>query len=136
MTADAASTQSRHRVPLTTPRDAYRPVLTTPADLQRSTGELTGVYGSVAVDAERASGYRYGQRAYLFQLRREGAGTFLIDPTELPDLGDLSAALSDTEWVFHAASQDLPSLRELDRKSTRLNSSHVAISYAVFCLKK
>src|SRR5690625_5656954 len=25
---------------------------------------------------------------------------------------------------------------ELDRKSTRLNSSHVAISYAVFCLKK
>src|SRR5437870_8750601 len=26
--------------------------------------------------------------------------------------------------------------RSLDRKSTRLNSSHVAISYAVFCLKK
>src|SRR5690625_3884937 len=25
---------------------------------------------------------------------------------------------------------------EIDRKSTRLNSSHVAISYAVFCLKK
>src|SRR5690349_23007485 len=27
-------------------------------------------------------------------------------------------------------------LRDLDRKSTRLNSSHVEISYAVFCLKK
>src|SRR5690625_6415620 len=27
-------------------------------------------------------------------------------------------------------------LEQLDRKSTRLNSSHVAISYAVFCLKK
>src|SRR5256885_2816571 len=27
-------------------------------------------------------------------------------------------------------------LRELDRKSTRLNSSHLVISYAVFCLKK
>src|SRR5690625_544390 len=27
-------------------------------------------------------------------------------------------------------------LADLDRKSTRLNSSHVAISYAVFCLKK
>src|SRR5207249_7397651 len=26
--------------------------------------------------------------------------------------------------------------REIDRKSTRLNSSHVSISYAVFCLKK
>src|SRR2546426_3822969 len=31
-------------------------------------------------------------------------------------------------------SQKLPSLR--DRKSTRLNSSHLVISYAVFCLKK
>src|SRR5690625_4894458 len=29
-----------------------------------------------------------------------------------------------------------PSVRASDRKSTRLNSSHVAISYAVFCLKK
>src|SRR5690554_7400913 len=28
------------------------------------------------------------------------------------------------------------SLSEIDRKSTRLNSSHVRISYAVFCLKK
>src|SRR5688572_32193087 len=30
----------------------------------------------------------------------------------------------------------LPSARPLDRKSTRLNSSHSQISYAVFCLKK
>src|SRR5699024_12292094 len=29
-----------------------------------------------------------------------------------------------------------PTLRDRDRKSTRLNSSHVSISYAVFCLKK
>src|SRR5258707_3061677 len=29
-----------------------------------------------------------------------------------------------------------PGVRELDRKSTRLNSSHANISYAVFCLKK
>src|SRR5690625_6040291 len=31
---------------------------------------------------------------------------------------------------------DFSSQSSLDRKSTRLNSSHVAISYAVFCLKK
>src|SRR5690606_41239703 len=31
---------------------------------------------------------------------------------------------------------DLDSLKITDRKSTRLNSSHVKISYAVFCLKK
>src|SRR5438874_5874157 len=30
----------------------------------------------------------------------------------------------------------LPPVRTIDRKSTRLNSSHVEISYAVFCLKK
>src|SRR5438067_10222043 len=31
---------------------------------------------------------------------------------------------------------DCPRQRSVDRKSTRLNSSHVSISYAVFCLKK
>src|SRR5256885_12471245 len=31
---------------------------------------------------------------------------------------------------------DQPHGRQLDRKSTRLNSSHLVISYAVFCLKK
>src|SRR5204862_6704951 len=37
---------------------------------------------------------------------------------------------ASTAWRFH------PTARGLDRKSTRLNSSHVEISYAVFCLKK
>src|SRR3954467_8389000 len=32
--------------------------------------------------------------------------------------------------------QQVPAVRALDRKSTRLNSSHTIISYAVFCLKK
>src|SRR2546426_8664014 len=32
--------------------------------------------------------------------------------------------------------RDVLALREADRKSTRLNSSHLVISYAVFCLKK
>src|SRR5690349_22534251 len=46
--------------------------------------------------------------------------------TEFPDNSkDISSLVGDTE--YHA-------LR--DRKSTRLNSSHVEISYAVFCLKK
>ena len=66
--------------------------------------------GPVAVDAERASGYRYSQRAYLVQLRRTGAGTALIDPIACPDLGELSDAIADAEWVLHAANQDLPCL--------------------------
>src|SRR5690625_6211079 len=41
--------------------------------------------------------------------------------------------------LFHGAFPDIPNdvtFFGIDRKSTRLNSSHVAISYAVFCLKK
>src|SRR5439155_16717459 len=37
---------------------------------------------------------------------------------------------------FHEAFVFVAVLAQQDRKSTRLNSSHVAISYAVFCLKK
>src|SRR5204863_6983935 len=49
------------------------------------------------------------------------------------------AALDITNELFQAR-RDLPlcllRLKQLDRKSTRLNSTHVEISYAVFCLKK
>ncbi|KJQ54705.1 ribonuclease D [Microbacterium sp. SA39] len=69
--------------------------------------------GPVAVDVERASGFRYSQRAYLVQVFRRDAGVFLFDPPELGDFSPLQEAIGDTEWVFHAASQDLPSLREL-----------------------
>ena len=67
----------------------------------------------VAIDAERASGYRYGQRAYLVQLRREGSGTWLIDPIACPDLAPVAEAIGDAEWVLHAATQDLPCLAEV-----------------------
>ena len=76
--------------------------------------------GPVAVDAERASGYRYSQRAYLVQLRRGGAGTALIDPIACPDLSALSEALADAEWVLHAANQDLPCLSGVGMRPTRL----------------
>lgn len=68
--------------------------------------------GPVAVDVERASGFRYSQRAYLIQVFRRDAGVFLFDPTTIEDFTPLQAAIGDAEWVFHAASQDLPSLRE------------------------
>src|SRR2546426_8646238 len=42
---------------------------------------------------------------------------------------------ASTLWVKHAIEPRL-GLPERDRKSTRLNSSHLVISYAVFCLKK
>lgn len=69
--------------------------------------------GPVAVDVERASGFRYSQRAYLVQVFRRDAGVFLFDPPTIGDFAPLQDAIGDVEWVLHAASQDLPSLREL-----------------------
>lgn len=69
--------------------------------------------GPVAVDVERASGFRYSQRAYLVQVFRRDAGVFLFDPPAIGDFAPLQEAIGAVEWVLHAASQDLPSLREL-----------------------
>ena len=80
----------------------------------------------MAIDAERASGYRYTARAYLVQLRREGAGTALIDPIPFDDLSTLQAALDGTEWILHAASQDLPCLTELGLRPAALFDTELA----------
>ena len=69
--------------------------------------------GPIALDAERASGFRYSSRAYLIQLRREGSGTALVDPIAYDDLAALNESFGDAEWILHAASQDLPCLREI-----------------------
>ncbi|MBN9619344.1 MAG: ribonuclease D [Actinobacteria bacterium] len=82
--------------------------------------------GPLAVDAERASGYRYSQRAYLVQLRRDGVGTALIDPIELPDLAPLNDAIGDAEWILHAAGQDLACLAEVGLRPARLFDTELA----------
>jgi ribonuclease D len=86
--------------------------------------------GPVAVDAERASGYRYGQRAYLVQLRRNGSGTGLVDPVPLPDLSVIQQAIADAEWVLHAANQDLPCLAEIGLVPARLFDTELAARLA------
>ena len=99
--------------PLNAPRDGVPDVVATPRALDAAASALAAGHGPVAVDAERASGYRYGQRAFLVQLRRAGTGTVLVDPVPLRDLSVLTQALDGAEWVLHAASQDLPCLAEL-----------------------
>lgn len=69
--------------------------------------------GPIAIDAERASGYRYSQRAYLIQVFRRGAGSFLFDPPAIGPFDELQNAVGSVEWVLHAASQDLACLREV-----------------------
>jgi ribonuclease D len=110
---DVEEADSPTWVPLTEPRDGVPAPVTRPDELAEAVEVLRRGSGPVAVDAERASGYRYGQRAYLVQIRREDVGTLLIDPRALPDLSTLGMAIADDEWVLHAASQDLPCLREL-----------------------
>ncbi|MDT0266287.1 HRDC domain-containing protein [Streptomyces sp. DSM 44915] len=119
-------------VPLLTPREGVPPVIADEAALAAVVADLAAGSGPVAVDAERASGYRYGQRAYLVQLRRAGAGTALIDPVACPDLSGLDAAISDAEWVLHAATQDLPCLRDIGMRPDRLFDTELAGRLAGF----
>jgi ribonuclease D len=100
--------------------------ITTSAALEALTDAMRAGSGPLAVDAERASGYRYSQRAYLVQLRRAGVGTALIDPIKLPALSGLNAAIGDTEWILHAANQDLPCLAELGLHPARLFDTELA----------
>nr|WP_245884488.1 HRDC domain-containing protein [Glaciihabitans tibetensis] len=76
--------------------------------------------GPIAIDAERASGFRYSQRAYLIQIFRRGAGTFLFDPPAIGSFSELNAVIREEEWILHAASQDLSCLREVGLDPTRL----------------
>lgn len=119
-------------VPLTAPRDGTPEPVADVDALADVVARFAAGTGPVAVDAERASGYRYSQRAYLVQLRRSGAGTALIDPLPLPDLSTLDTALADTEWVLHAASQDLPCLADLGLRPRRLFDTELAARLAGF----
>jgi ribonuclease D len=89
------------------------------------------------VDAERASGFRYSNRAYLVQIRREGAGTVLIDPVNhggdpLRVMAPIAEVLGTDEWVLHAADQDLPCLAELGMRPTALYDTELAGRLAGF----
>ena len=101
---------------LTEPADGLPELVVTARQLGDSIDALRNGSGPVAVDAERAHGFRYSQRAYLIQLRRTGSGTHLVDPIAFGEPADLSAlgdAVADAEWIIHAASQDLACLHEV-----------------------
>ena len=108
------------------PRDGVPDVITTAAALAAYAGALARGTGPLAVDAERASGYRYSQRAYLIQLRREGAGSALIDPIAVPDLSPIAEATQGVEWILHAATQDLPCLAEVGLVPSSLFDTELA----------
>jgi ribonuclease D len=127
-TPPESSTEEAPRplAPLLELREPLPDVVATGAGLVDVARRLAAGTGPIAVDAERASGYRYSSRAYLVQLRREGAGTALVDPIGLDDLGPLAEVLDGPEWILHAASQDLPCLAEIDLRPRLLFDTELA----------
>ncbi|MFW5469741.1 HRDC domain-containing protein [Knoellia sp. CPCC 206435] len=113
-------------VPLDEPADGVPLVVETERGLIEAAAAIAAGEGPVAVDAERASGYRYGQRAYLVQVRREGSGTWLIDPIACPDLSPLDEAIGRAEWILHAATQDLACLAEVGLRPRQLFDTELA----------
>lgn len=105
----------------------------TVADLRAACEELSKLDGPFALDAERASGFKYSQRAYLIQVHRKNSAIFLIDPIavsidqeqnhhtdERSAIQELGSLLATDEWILHAASQDIPCLRELGIVPTKI----------------
>jgi ribonuclease D len=125
---EAAAGDGEARVPvlLLEPRDGPAVLVESAEELSKAVDAMAKGEGPVAVDAERASGFRYGHRAFLVQLRRRGAGTILIDPVACQDLSGLDAAVADAEVVLHAASQDLPCLAELGFRPRQLFDTELA----------
>ncbi|MEO5654129.1 MAG: HRDC domain-containing protein [Marmoricola sp.] len=123
---DQAEPPPPEPAPLLTLRDGLCAVTETDPALHEVVDRVRSGTGPIALDAERASGYRYSPRAYLIQLRREGAGTALIDPIAFDHLHSLDDAFGGAEWILHAASQDLPCLRELGLVPTRLFDTELA----------
>ncbi|MFM7146672.1 MAG: HRDC domain-containing protein, partial [Actinomycetales bacterium] len=114
------------QLPLLNLREGTPPLVMTAVELAEVVRRLQAGTGPIALDAERASGYRYSQRAYLLQLRRAGSGTALIDPIRCADLTPLAQTLNQAEWVLHAATQDLPCLAELSLRPQALFDTELA----------
>lgn len=121
---------------LTAPRHPLPEVITTSDQLARAVSELTAGSGDIALDAERASGYKYSQRAYLIQLYRRGGGLHLIDPiafgSDPEKFAPLNSVIQSAQVVLHASSQDLPCLRELGIEPRDLFDTELAGRIAGF----
>lgn len=110
------------------PRDGVPNVSHTPAAFQADADRIRAGRGPIAIDTERASDYRFDDRAFLVQLRRVDSGTALIAPE--PDRAACTAALApvlnDAEWVLHAAPSDLPALALLGLRPSRIFDTELA----------
>ncbi len=123
---DPAVSEAVTTIALDEPADGVPQVVESERALAEAAAAVAAGEGPVAIDAERASGYRYGQRAYLVQVRRSGSGTWLIDPIACPDLSPLDEAIGAAEWLLHAATQDLACLAEVGLRPRQLFDTELA----------
>jgi ribonuclease D len=117
--------------PLLAPGDGVPELSISATEIKRAADLLASGRGPFAIDAERASGFRYSNRAYLVQIRRAGAGTVLIDPVShggdpVTTLAPVAEVLASDEWILHAADQDLPCLAEIGMVPSKLYDTELA----------
>jgi ribonuclease D len=127
----AAEPAEPEATPLLAPREGVPQLSVSQSEIARAAELLASGSGPFAVDAERASGFRYSNRAYLVQIRRVGAGTVLIDPVNhgadpMATLAPVAEVLATDEWVLHAADQDLPCLAEIGLRPPKLYDTELA----------
>lgn len=120
---------------LTAPEGGTPKVIENETEFSRALQELAGGTGPIAIDAERASGFKYSPRAYLIQLNRRNGGLHLLDPIALqnsPLIAKLSDLISQNESIIHASSQDLPCLREFGIHPRKLFDTELGARIAGF----
>ncbi|ALP33869.1 HRDC domain-containing protein [Corynebacterium pseudotuberculosis] len=110
------------------PREGLPPLCTTVEEIASAARLLESGVGPFAIDTERASGFRYDDRAFLLQIRRRQAGTVLIDPSVHPEAVTqyLGKAINSHTWIIHAAPSDLPCLRELGLRPSNIFDTELA----------
>ncbi|OBF58715.1 3'-5' exonuclease [Mycobacterium sp. 852002-50816_SCH5313054-b] len=123
--------------PLLHPADGVPDLAVSVREIEAAARLLDRGRGPFAVDAERASGFRYSNRAYLIQIRRAGAGTVLIDPVShgadpVTALRPVADVLGSDEWILHSADQDLPCLAEVGMRPPALYDTELAGRLAGF----
>jgi ribonuclease D len=129
--ADRPEATEPEATPLLAPHEGVPEVAASRDEIRRAAALLASGRGPFAVDAERASGFRYSNRAYLVQIRRAGAGTVLIDPVShggdaIEVLAPVADVLASDQWVLHAADQDLPCLAEIGMRPSSLYDTELA----------
>ncbi|HTY27834.1 MAG TPA: ribonuclease D, partial [Mycobacterium sp.] len=134
---DTTGDEAPDAIPLLHPAEGVPPVSVTVDEIAAAAERLAAGTGPFAVDAERASGFRYSNRAYLIQIRRTGAGTVLIDPVNhgsspIDVLEPVAHVLAEDEWILHAADQDLPCLAEVGLRPPSLYDTELAGRLAGF----